>query len=76
MKEPVKVSTTTIGSREFLIVGRHAIPVDRITRIDLDAVNGGCDNSVRIHTDDEDDSYVWAYENADAIRAFLVKERS
>lgn len=69
------VYTTFIGQREFLVAGRSMIPVNRITKIDLQAPNGGCGNSVRIDTDDPDESYIWAYENADAIRAFIANNK-
>ncbi len=67
----MKVYITSIGKRKFLNLGDDVIPVDRIKSIDLDAPNGGCDNSVRVITDDPKDDYIWAYENADAIRSFL-----
>ncbi len=70
---PVEVGSLSIGGREFLQVGDVVIPVDSITSFDLNAPNGGCDNSVRIHTDPPDWDLIWAYDNADAIRAFLRK---
>lgn len=70
------VYTTFVGQREFLVAGRSMIPVDLITKIDLEAPNGGCTNAVRIDTDDpEKSSYTWAYENADAVRAYLTAKR-
>lgn len=70
------VFTKKIGDREFLIAGTSMVPVDRIRRIDLDAPNGGCDNSVRVYLGDPDEEYIWAYENADAVRAFLTRPGS
>lgn len=65
------VKNIQIGNRAMLVVGDHIIPIDRIKCFDLDPPNGGCDNSVRIITDDPDDNFIWAYENADSIRKFL-----
>ena len=63
----------TLGSREFLYIqGSVSIPIDRIKHIDLNAPNGGADNSVRIITDDDKDDLIFAFENADAIRTFLI----
>ena len=67
----LEVYTATIGGRECLVVGNIVIPVDRIKAIDMNAPNGGSTNSVRIVTDDPDERFVWAYENADAIRDFV-----
>lgn len=65
------VKNIQIGNRSMLVVGDLIIPIDRIKCFDLDPSNGGCDNSVRIVTDDPDDNFILAYENADSIREFL-----
>lgn len=65
------VSDQLVSGRKFLRCGDHMIPVDRIKSIDLQAANGGCSNSVRIITDDPEEHFIWAYENADAIRKHL-----
>lgn len=63
-----------VNGRKFIQLGNNMIPVDRIKEINLKAPNGGSDNSVRIVTDDPNDCFIWAYENADAIRKFLQVE--
>lgn len=64
-----------IGNREFLVVGTDAIPTDRIKSVDLHASNGSASsNSVQIHTDDSEEEFYYAYENADVVRAFFTKE--
>lgn len=66
------IKVIQLGDRKMLYVGNKVIPIDRIIDIDLDAPNGSCDNSVRINTDDRNDDFIWAGENANALRAFLV----
>lgn len=69
----MEIFEKVIAGRAFLFVGTDAIPVDRIKSFDLHAANGGAsDNSVRIVTDDPDDGFIWAYENADALREYLL----
>lgn len=71
----MEVYVKEVGGRKFLILGRHAIPMDRIKSVNLDAPNGGCNNSVQIFTDDpEETNYLWAYENADVVRDFFTKK--
>lgn len=68
----MQISEKVIGGRNFLFVGSTVIPVDRIKSIDLHAANGGAsNNSVRIITDDESEDFIWAYENATALRDYL-----
>jgi hypothetical protein len=67
------VYDTTIGGRRFLVFsGVAMIPVDRIKGIDLNTPNGSATgHSVRIITDDPDEYWVFAYENADAVMRYL-----
>lgn len=65
-----------LDRRLLVIEDVVALPIDRITHIDLNAPNGGCNNSVRIHTDNPDEDYTFAYENADAVREFLQQNAS
>ncbi len=71
MSDAITLEYVNVAGRQFFRVGNTMIPVDRIKSIDLDPPNGGCNNSVRIVTDDPEDDYIWAYENADVIRSFL-----
>lgn len=71
----VDIYVTNLLGRRLLVIGKHVIPIDRIVSLNLDAPNGGCNNAVRIVTDDPDDDYIWAYENADAIREFLLEHK-
>lgn len=70
----MKVYSKEIAGRKFLILEDvAAIPMDRIKHVDFKAPNGGAsDNSVRIHTDDDEEDWTFAYHNADAIRNFFT----
>jgi hypothetical protein len=67
------VQLTMLGNRKFLhLDGRIAIPIDRIKRFDFNVANGGASgHSVKIVTDDPDEEFIYAFENCDAIKAFL-----
>lgn len=67
-----------LGDRQILQIDNVGIPVDRILKIEYDGANGGCNNSVRFYLDGVEDWHehpVWAYENADVIKAYLAKLR-
>ena len=70
------VRTITIGRRQFLDLGGDMLPIDKIKQIKTDGVaNGGCSNSVQVIVEGFDDrEFIYAYENADAIRTFLNRE--
>lgn len=60
-----------IAGEDFVQLGRYCMPVRRIVCFNLDAPNGGCDNSVEVILRDPEETWMYAYENADAVRAFL-----
>lgn len=72
----MNVCVRTIGGREFLDCGGILIPIDQIKQIQTEGVaNGGCSNSVLIEVEGYDPrEFIWAYENADAIREFIQQE--
>lgn len=60
-----------IAGEDFMQLGRYCAPVHRIVEFDLDAPNGGCNNAVQVTLRDPEERWMFAYENADAVRAFL-----
>lgn len=72
----MNIYISVIGRREFLVFEDiQSVPIDKIENIDLHAANGGAShNSVRIDVRDMEPLY-FAFENADAVRAFLKDNR-
>ena len=65
---------TKVGQREFVTIpGLMSIPLDRIKYVDFNPPNGGSDNNARIVTDDPDEDWIFAYDNADVVKEFFTK---
>lgn len=73
----MQIGYRVLANRQFLLVGKTMIPVDRIKRIDMNAPNGGSRNCVHIEVegvDEDDDNFYWNYDDADLIRKFFNAE--
>ena len=72
----IDIRIIELAGRKMLdIVDYCTIPIDRIKYFDWNVSNGGASGrSVQIVTDDPSDEFILAFDNRDALKAFLEKQ--
>lgn len=70
----MKIFVTKLGVQYFLVFEDcYALPINKITEINLCALNRASQNNVTIKVGDIE--YLFSYERADSIREFLLNNQ-